>query len=76
MSAQHIDPGEAVMAHRILGAKKSMAIHFGTFRLADDGQEQPVLDLAEAMDADGLDRSSFWVPENGDTRRWDARSQG
>ena len=75
MSAQHIDPGEAVMAHRILGAKESMAIHFGTFRLADDGQQQPVLDLAEAMAADGLDRKSFWVPNNGDTHRWDARSE-
>lgn len=72
MSAQHIDPGEAVKAHRMLEAKQSMAIHFGTFRLADNGQQQPVRDLVEAMDIGGLDPDSFWVPDNGDTRRWEA----
>jgi L-ascorbate metabolism protein UlaG (beta-lactamase superfamily) len=72
MSAQHIDPAEAVAAHRILGAKQSMAIHFGTFRLADDGQEQPVADLLAALNAAGMPTSEFWIPDNGDSRSWPA----
>lgn len=72
MSAQHIDPAEAVAAHHILGARQSMAIHFGTFRLADDGQEQPVADLLAALHETGTPRSAFWIPANGDSRSWPA----
>ncbi|MGD8532638.1 MAG: MBL fold metallo-hydrolase [Gammaproteobacteria bacterium] len=70
MSAQHIDPAEAVEAHRILGAPQSMAIHFGTFRLADDGQEQPARELLAALDAAAIPPSEFWIPDNGDSRQW------
>ena len=41
MSRVHASPDEALRAHRILGAKTSVGIHFGTFRLADDGQDEP-----------------------------------
>jgi len=73
MGAQHIDPAEAVEAHRLLGARESMAIHFGTFKLADDGQEQPARDLRAALDAAGMPPSAFWIPDNGDDRRWPER---
>ena len=36
MSPVHMAPEEAVRAHEILGAKTSIAIHHGTFQLADD----------------------------------------
>lgn len=70
MSAQHINPAEAVSAHEAMGAGESVGIHFGTFRLADDGQDQPVADLAAALEATGTDPSRFWVPGNGDRRHW------
>jgi L-ascorbate metabolism protein UlaG (beta-lactamase superfamily) len=70
MSPQHISPAEAVAAHDAVGARESVGIHFGTFRLADDGQDQPVTDLAAALKARGTDRPRFWVPENGDRRHW------
>ena len=73
MAAQHIDPGEAVQAHRVLGAAESMAIHFGTFKLADDGQSQPVEDLRAALEAAGMPPSTFWIPDNGDSRHWPER---
>src|ERR1700722_5287763 len=41
MSAVHMGPEEAVRAHRILGAETSIAIHHGTFQLADDGLDTP-----------------------------------
>ncbi len=52
------------------GEKMTFGIHFGTFRLADDGQDQPVTDLRAALEAANGDRSRFWVPENGDRRHW------
>jgi L-ascorbate metabolism protein UlaG (beta-lactamase superfamily) len=70
MSAQHINPAEAVEAHRALGASQTMAIHFGTFRLADDGQDQPVSDLARVLDESATDADAFWVPVNGERRQW------
>ncbi len=70
MSAQHISPAEAVAAHEALGAGESIGIHFGTFRLADDGQDQPVTDLLAALDAAGSRRELFWIPVNGDRRHW------
>jgi L-ascorbate metabolism protein UlaG (beta-lactamase superfamily) len=41
MSAAHMAPDEAVRAHAILGAKTSIAIHHGTFRLTDEGLDTP-----------------------------------
>lgn len=51
MSPVHMSPHEAVEAHRVLRAGSSVAIHFGTFRLADDGQHEPVEDLSRAVAA-------------------------
>ncbi len=41
MSAVHMAPEEAVKAHEILAAKTSIAIHHGTFQLADEGLDSP-----------------------------------
>jgi L-ascorbate metabolism protein UlaG (beta-lactamase superfamily) len=41
MSPVHMDPEEAVQAHEILDAKTSIAIHHGTFQLADEGVDTP-----------------------------------
>src|SRR5208282_1787913 len=45
MGPAHMSPEEAVKAHNILGAKTSIAIHHGTFQLADDGIDTPVREL-------------------------------
>jgi hypothetical protein len=45
MSPVHIDPDAAVRAHEVLGARTSLAIHWGTFAQADDGELEPVADL-------------------------------
>ena len=41
MSPVHMSPEEAVKAHGILGAKTSIAIHHGTFQLADEAIDTP-----------------------------------
>jgi L-ascorbate metabolism protein UlaG (beta-lactamase superfamily) len=41
MSPVHMAPEEAVRAHQILAAQTSVAIHHGTFQLADDGLDAP-----------------------------------
>jgi L-ascorbate metabolism protein UlaG (beta-lactamase superfamily) len=62
---QHLDPGQAVRAHLDLGAAASLGIHFGTFELADDGQFEPVQDLAAARAARKLGEAQFRAPEFG-----------
>jgi len=49
MKPAHIAPHEAIDAHLALQARTSIAMHYGTFRLGDDGCEQPVRDLRAAL---------------------------
>ena len=49
MKPVHMNPAEAVAAWRILGAQHALGIHYGTFRLAEDSQQQPLIDLAKAL---------------------------
>jgi len=51
MAPVHIDPAEAVAASLALESRLSIAIHFGTFALADDGIDAAPLALAEAVAA-------------------------
>jgi L-ascorbate metabolism protein UlaG (beta-lactamase superfamily) len=52
MKSAHISPAEAVEAHRVLGARTTIPMHFGTFRLGDDGLEEPLRDLRAAIRED------------------------
>ena len=47
MSPVHMAPEEAVQAHQILAAETSIAIHHGTFQLADEGIDTPRQRLRE-----------------------------
>jgi L-ascorbate metabolism protein UlaG (beta-lactamase superfamily) len=60
MSPVHMAPDDAVSAHQILGAKTSIAIHHGTFQLADDG-----IDTAKKQLIACAQHESFRVLENG-----------
>jgi len=75
MQDQHVDPAELVQAHRLLGAHKSLAIHYGTFQLADDGQDQPVSELLRAM-AESQPEPDIQIPFNGDRLWWDIGQRG
>jgi L-ascorbate metabolism protein UlaG (beta-lactamase superfamily) len=60
MSPVHMGPDEALKAHQILAAKTSIAIHHGTFQLADDGLDTPKRRLMAIAGAD-----SFRILNNG-----------
>ena len=66
MSPVHMGPDEAVRAAQDLGAATSVAIHFGTFRLADDGEMEPVVELRKALEA--TPELRFWVLGFGEGR--------
>lgn len=61
MSPVHMSPEEAVRAHDILGAKTSIAIHHGTFQLADDAIDSPQKELMACRRDD-----SFLILRNGE----------
>ncbi len=66
MGPSHMSPSQAVVAHRMLGATTSVAIHWGTFDLADEGQYQPVGELNLALDAARIPHREFRALENGE----------
>jgi L-ascorbate metabolism protein UlaG (beta-lactamase superfamily) len=59
MKAAHMDPAEAVRAHREVGSRRSIAMHWGTFQLTDEGREQPVEALAAARGTAAFDVLPF-----------------
>ncbi len=68
MSRAHLSPAQTMRAHRELEAGTSIATHFGTFRLGDDGMFTPVEESFRAMDKQGISPVHFWVMENGQGR--------
>lgn len=67
MSPIHISPEEAVKVHQDVGSHKSIAMHFGTFPLADDGQLQPIEDLKKVMISQGMNPEEFLVLKEGES---------
>lgn len=49
MGPIHMTPEEALTAHQTLKPAQSIATHFGTFALADDGEFEPIERLKQAM---------------------------
>jgi L-ascorbate metabolism protein UlaG (beta-lactamase superfamily) len=76
MKPMHMNPAEAVAAHRDLGARHSIGMHFGTFRLSAEAIDQPIADLERALKAAGIAETEFVTLEVGETRiyRGDCRS--
>ena len=52
MQAVHMNPADAVHAHCDLGAKQSVAMHFGTFQLTAEGIDAPARALEDACRAE------------------------
>lgn len=67
MREQHMNPEEAVQAHLDLQSTFSIACHFGTFQLTDEGIDDPVSDLEIAKKKLGVNANDFVTPENGQT---------
>ncbi len=69
MGPVHISPSQAMQIHKELDIKTSVAIHFGTFHLADDGQDEPqtrIKELIEKHTAPDGSKPDFRILENGE----------
>ncbi|MDX1802600.1 MAG: MBL fold metallo-hydrolase [Alcanivorax sp.] len=71
MSPVHVNPEEAVRIHCDLGAKQSVAMHWGTFILTDEPMDAPPKALARALEEQNVDASCFRVPQHGETLVFD-----
>ena len=74
MSTQHVNPGEAVMIHRDLRAKRSMGMHWGTFALTDESLDEPPRALAQARRDATLPDEEFFLMAIGETRKLPRRA--
>jgi L-ascorbate metabolism protein UlaG (beta-lactamase superfamily) len=68
MHPVHISPNEAVQIHHLLEPQVSLAMHFGTFALGDDGEFEPVTELRHSLGAQDDQDSRFWILEHGEGR--------
>lgn len=71
MKSMHVNPAEAVEAHKDLQAKQSIGMHFGTFQLSSEEFDQPARDLAQAVKQSNLAPESFITLDEGATRVFD-----
>jgi L-ascorbate metabolism protein UlaG (beta-lactamase superfamily) len=67
-SGSHVGPAEAALIHQRLGAARSMAIHWGTFRLCDDPIQAPLDGLPRARAHHGVPAEDFVLFRLGETR--------
>lgn len=70
MHHYHLNPEEAVLAHLELKSTQSIAMHFGTFQMSDEGIEEPVLDLKRALEKFGLGEKDFFILDQGESFSW------
>src|SRR5213595_2799863 len=63
----HMNPAEAAQAHLDLGARQSIAMHFGTFQLTPEGIDEPVRELAKAVRERGVPVEQFRTVDVGES---------
>ncbi len=65
MKEAHMNPKEAVLAHKDLKSKKSIGIHFGTFQLTNEAIDTPIKDLIKAKKKYNIKNDEFVAPKQG-----------
>lgn len=70
MKASHTDPAEALQVLQDIGAAQMLAIHWGTFDLAEEEITDPPRRLEEERARRGIAPERVWVPKHGETRPW------
>ncbi len=76
MAQAHIDPEEAIRAQEVLAAETAVAIHFGTFAQADDGESEPVETLNAALARRPDPKPRFLALDNGQSLELPALAPG
>ena len=67
MRSQHMDPAEAVRAFSALGARRFVAMHWGTFKLTDEDLREPPVLLREIWKRENLPDAPLEIPAIGET---------
>jgi len=67
MSAQHINPEEAIQVFLDVQAKNFIPMHYGAFRLADDTPKEALDRLLDAWEKRGLNKNSLYILKLGET---------
>ena len=65
MKYQHVHPGEAVEIHKDIASKKSLGIHWGTFKLTTENYLEPPALLNSFLNKSGLEGSDFVATDIG-----------
>jgi L-ascorbate metabolism protein UlaG (beta-lactamase superfamily) len=68
MKTNHVNPEEAVQAHRDLNSRHSVGMHWGTFRLTDETLDEPPARLMHALAEAGIAPQEFFLMKHGETR--------
>lgn len=66
----HINPDEALMIHKEVHSKLSIAGHWGTFRLSSEDLARPPYDLFCALEREALSPREFRVLQPGQSINW------
>jgi L-ascorbate metabolism protein UlaG (beta-lactamase superfamily) len=68
MRNSHMNPQEAVEAMELVGAAQALGHHWGTFRLTNEGIEQPAIDLTAALAGRAVEQDRFVALRSGQVR--------
>jgi N-acyl-phosphatidylethanolamine-hydrolysing phospholipase D len=66
MGPVHVSPEEAVQIHHDIGARCSVAMHWGTFVLTSEPMDEPPRRLRQAMQQVGMADADFRVLQHGE----------
>jgi N-acyl-phosphatidylethanolamine-hydrolysing phospholipase D len=66
----HVTPEEALQIARDVNARRVVAMHFGTFDLADEPLDEPPRRFRAEADRFGWGEDRAWIMKVGETRPW------
>ena len=70
MGQTHTTPEEALQIFRDVRGRRFVAMHWGTFDLAEEPLDEPPQRLLAEARRLGLDPDAVWVLKHGETRPW------
>jgi len=70
MKMTHTTPEEALEIAAAVRARRLVAMHWGTFDLAEEPVDEPPRRLERAVQELGLDQDRVWIMKHGETRWW------